>query len=59
MKGIVVFDATMCTEVWEASFGEALICERERENASDRCTIAVIGKPIPDVEIVMNRARYY
>ena len=34
-KGIVVF------EVWEAVVGEALVCEREPENASDRYTVAV------------------
>ena len=45
-------------EVWEASFGEALMCEREPDNASDGYTIAVIGKSIPDGEIVTNRARY-
>ena len=62
MKGIVVFDATtyyVHKEVWEASDGEALTCEREPDNTSDRYPIAVIGKSIPDVEIVTRRARYY
>jgi hypothetical protein len=35
-------------EVWEASFEEALMCEREPDNASDRYTVAVIRKSIPD-----------
>ena len=45
-------------EIWKASFGEVLMCEREPYTASDRYTIAaVIRKSIPDVEIVMRRAR--
>ena len=28
-------------EVWEAAVGEALVCEREPENASDRYAVAV------------------
>ena len=42
------FERNCCTrgyhiykEVWEAVVGEALVCEREPENASDRHTVAV------------------
>ena len=28
-------------EVWEAAFGEALVCEKEPKNASDRYAVAV------------------
>ena len=38
-------------DVWEANFGEVLLCKREPDNASDGYTIAVIGKSIPDVEV--------
>ena len=39
--------------VWEASFGDALMCEREPDNASDGYAVAVIRKSIPDMEIVL------
>ena len=50
-KGIVVLKATM--SVWEASFGDALMYEREPDNASDGYAVAVIRKSIPDMEIVL------
>ena len=55
-KGI---DATMHMhkEVWETSDGEVLKCEREPDNDSDRCTVGVIRKSIPDMEIVTSRMR--
>ena len=62
-KGIIVFDVTMHMhkEVWEASDGEALMCDVEPDNTCsyDRCTTAaVFGKSIPDMEIVTSRVRY-
>ena len=41
----------MDKDVWEANFGEVLMCEREPNNAFDKYTIAVIGKSIPDIEV--------
>jgi hypothetical protein len=43
--------------VWEVTFREVLTCESEPDNASDRYTVAVMGKSISDVEIVANRLR--
>ena len=31
----------MYEEVWEASFGEVLTCERESDDASDRYAVAI------------------
>jgi hypothetical protein len=50
-KGVVVFEATYTKRSRCASFGEARTCEGEFDNASDKYTVAVIGKSIPDVEI--------
>ena len=54
---IIIIIIRCYKEIWKASLGEVLTCEREPDTASDRYTIAVIGKSIPDVEIVMRRVR--
>ena len=33
------------------------MCEKKLDNSSDRFTVAVIGKSIPDMEMVTNRSR--
>ena len=37
--------------LWEASFGDALTCEREPDNASDRYSVAMMRKSIPDIRL--------
>ena len=34
----------ICKEVWAATVGEALVCEREPKNSSDRYAVAVKNK---------------
>ena len=51
-------------EVWEAAVGEALVCEREPENASDRYAVAVkmvknASKAVAGVFAVFATGRYY
>ena len=38
-------------DVWEAAVGESLVCEREPENASDRCAVAVKKEPSYDISL--------
>ena len=47
----------MYREVWEASFGESLTCEREPDNATDRHAVAVRKEGII-VGIVTNRSKH-
>ena len=46
-----MFEAATYMHIWKDSFGEVLICEKQLYNASDRYTVAVIGKSISDIEI--------
>ena len=52
-RKVVLYSSLPCIQVWEATFGEVLMCDREPDNASDRYIIAVIGKSIPGMEIIL------